>query len=745
MFHLFKKLSTVLLVVFILLSAQPLVAAHAAPPAPLEVTLYQPDGLAFQARAWGDEWSNGMETLDGYTILQDQLSQVWVYAVVSGNESLSPAVGPQGQLIVGRDDPAAAGLPLHVRPSVTRPEGSPAVGFQPIPNSSVNTGIQRVLVLLVQFQNQSSVGTDAAYWSNKVFGPAGSVKKYYKEVSYGQLKLLPAAENHGVAKDGVVGWITLPYNRPNLGQGVNNHNREVTRDAILASAPYVNYITFDTNNDGFISNNELHIVVVVAGYETAFASSSSCKPGIWAHYWGLDTAEGSVPAPVIYGKTIADTSAGGGYVQVGEWHCADLPGYTPGHPATMGVVAHELGHSLNLPDLYDISGQSSGIGVWGLMSLGTWNTIEGALLGDFPAHQDAWSKWYEGWLTPLQLRGLVTGQSIPEAESNPTVFQLLDNPAGLDWKFNAHSGTGEYFLVENRQQIGFDAGLPNCGLLIWHIDEGVPFDNSANAGDPRRLVYLMQADGADSLGLGRNNGDTGDPFPGSRWNRTFNGSTDPNSNFYDGSPSSVNVTNISDCSSTMTADFLTPGDRVFADISAKYWAVDSIEKLYQNGVTQGCATNPLIYCPEDSTTRAQMALFLLRSKYGASYVPPQATGAAFADIPADYWAAAWVEQLVAEGITAGCGNGNYCPGAEVTRAQMALFLLRSKYGGSYTPPPATGTAFTDVPADYWAAAWIEQLVAEGITAGCGNNNYCPEAAVTRAQMAVFLVKTFNLP
>ncbi|HMV96368.1 MAG TPA: S-layer homology domain-containing protein, partial [Anaerolineales bacterium] len=66
-------------------------------------------------------------------------------------------------------------------------------------------------------------------------------------------------------------------------------------------------------------------------------------------------------------------------------------------------------------------------------------------------------------------------------------------------------------------------------------------------------------------------------------------------------------------------------------------------------------------------------------------------------------------------------------------------------GGSYTPPAATGTAFTDVPADYWAAAWIEQLVAEGITTGCGDGNYCPESAVTRAQMAVFLVKTFPLP
>jgi hypothetical protein len=77
---------------------------------------------------------------------------------------------------------------------------------------------------------------------------------------------------------------------------------------------------------------------------------------------------------------------------------------------------------------------------------------------------------------------------------------------------------------------------------------------------------------------------------------------------------------------------------------------------------------------------------------------------------------------------------------------MAVFLLRSKYGTGYAPPPVgAGTGFSDVPPDYWAAAWIKQLVTEGITSGCGSGNYCPENPVTRAQMAVFLVRTFSLP
>ena len=118
----------------------------------------------------------------------------------------------------------------------------------------------------------------------------------------------------------------------------------------------------------------------------------------------------------------------------------------------------------------------------------------------------------------------------------------------------------------------------------------------------------------------------------------------------------------------------------------------------------------------------------------------------FTDVAVDYWAAAWIKQLAAEGITGGCGNGIYCPDNTVTRDQMAIFLLRAEHGSTYTPPDVNGsTGFTDVASDYWAAAWIKQLAAEAITGGCGGGNYCPASPVTRDQMAVFLQRTFSLP
>ncbi|MFZ5879309.1 MAG: choice-of-anchor Q domain-containing protein [Chloroflexota bacterium] len=182
---------------------------------------------------------------------------------------------------------------------------------------------------------------------------------------------------------------------------------------------------------------------------------------------------------------------------------------------------------------------------------------------------------------------------------------------------------------------------------------------------------------------------------------------------------------------------------IFADVPTTHWANSFIERLYNNGITGGCASNPLNYCPDTTVTRAQMAVFLLVAEHGTGYTPPEAVGL-FNDVPASNGFAKWIEQLYNEGISGGCGGGNYCPNTPVTREQMSVFLLVAKYGSGYSPAPATGV-FNDVPAGNGFAKWIEALAAEGITGGCGGGNFCPKGTVTRAQMAVFLVAAFNLP
>jgi hypothetical protein len=205
-----------------------------------------------------------------------------------------------------------------------------------------------------------------------------------------------------------------------------------------------------------------------------------------------------------------------------------------------------------------------------------------------------------------------------------------------------------------------------------------------------------------------------------------------------GTLNDVVVTNPGGASATLVKGWLAD----FADVPQAHGFHDRIEDLFRSGVTSGCGGGN--FCPAQNVTRAQMAVFLLKGIHGAAFVPPPATGTVFNDVNVGDFAAANIEQLAAEGITSGCGGGNYCPNASVTREQMAVFLLRSKHGAGYVPPPATGD-FDDVPISSPFAKWIEQLAAEGITAGCGGNNYCPSQAVTRGQMAVFLVKTFDLP
>jgi hypothetical protein len=179
----------------------------------------------------------------------------------------------------------------------------------------------------------------------------------------------------------------------------------------------------------------------------------------------------------------------------------------------------------------------------------------------------------------------------------------------------------------------------------------------------------------------------------------------------------------------------------FLDVPAANLFHDSVARLVVNGVAAGIGGGN--YGVNQSTLRQQMAVFLLKGKHGACFTPPPCTGI-FGDVPCPSPFANWIEALAAEGITGGCGNGNYCPQNPVRRDQMAAFLLKAEHGAAFAPPPCAGD-FPDVACPSLFADWIEQLAAEQITGGCGGGNYCPGSNATRGQMAAFVVKTFSLP
>jgi hypothetical protein len=183
------------------------------------------------------------------------------------------------------------------------------------------------------------------------------------------------------------------------------------------------------------------------------------------------------------------------------------------------------------------------------------------------------------------------------------------------------------------------------------------------------------------------------------------------------------------------------------------WYLPYVEALAQAGLAPGCRSESFdvmgeiellhYFCPEREVTRAEVAFFIELALHGAGYVPPAATGI-FSDVPVEHWAAGWIEGMVADGITSGCTEGAFCPDDPVTRAQAAVFIGRIVHGVGADDLPQPVGIFNDVPIDYWGAAWIEQMALDGISSGCGEWQFCPEATITRADLAVFLARAIGL-
>lgn len=184
---------------------------------------------------------------------------------------------------------------------------------------------------------------------------------------------------------------------------------------------------------------------------------------------------------------------------------------------------------------------------------------------------------------------------------------------------------------------------------------------------------------------------------------------------------------------------------IFADVPPNYWAHDDIEALYRAGYVAGCATNPLLYCPDQTLDRAESSVFVLRGTYGSIASPPYSPPSTptFADVAPAFWGYGWIEGLHKDGFTAGCGTTPllYCPLRAHTRAEASVFFLRIKNGASFTPPPPSGT-FADVARGAWYAGWVEAAYKQGLLPACNTVplNFCPDGLLSRAWAAYMMVK-----
>ncbi len=395
------------------------------------------------------------------------------------------------------------------------------------------TGTNNILLIVIDYPDLAATQIVASF-ADMVNGPwaSGSLNDYYQEISYGNFGLsgvnagwYAAANNHNYYAnfDGI--WGTSD----DFGTGAYPHNApKLVEEAVdAAEAAGVDFSNYDNDGDGWADT----VFIVHAGRG---AEATNDPDDIWSHKWDIFSGGG---IPRYYDG-----------VWINTYSIQPELNSTGGH-IEIGVFAHEYGHVLGLPDLYDTDGTSEGIGNYGLMAGGGWGADGSS--PERPSHMCAWSKVYLGWINSTVVTVNILNQATDQIETNAEVYKL--------WK-NGIPGE-EYFLVSNRQKVGFDSRfVGDGGLLVWHIDENVInanlSSNTVNNDENHKGVDLEEADGLNDLDYGRNRGDAGDFYPGSTNNTTFNDTSNPNSRAYSGDSTSVEVGNISSSQGTMSADLL---------------------------------------------------------------------------------------------------------------------------------------------------------------------------------------------
>ncbi len=549
--------------------------AFAVPAANIEISVDQPTsvlpgGVSFRLHSKGDERANWYETDEGYSVVKDEQTKAWHYGTLDNQKKLKPS----GKL-VGRDLPQNSGFERHLHSipndlaqqtsSATTSTTSTSVNTTSAITQAVTapvTGVLPVLFILVDFSDQKHF-YPASDFANLL---TNQLQVYFNEVSYGKVKILPATETSGIS-NGVTEWLTLGKIHPNTAGTTDLRNQQLAADAIKVADDFVDYASYDLNTDGYVDSTELAIVVVAAGYETAFGGTTcSPTPSLWGHQWNIP----STIDHTVDGVLVGDLHNGaGGYAQFGE-----IQGSTPGcnstslvtlkdHLATLGIMAHELGHLLfGLPDLYDTTGVSEGIGNFSLMAAGSWGRKASIdFQGQSPVHPDAWCKLNLGWVDPItDTRGLnyflAAGNYPTTTATNAVYLQTTSDPK-------------QYFLIENRGQSGFDAGLSGLmtgsstvmgtpgGLAVWHIDESVRTTSNWMAPNnvaSHKFIDLEEADNVSTMDTKTDRGQFNDLY--FFGNRTiFDDLSTPNSKLFDGTFTGVALNSILEPAATMSANF----------------------------------------------------------------------------------------------------------------------------------------------------------------------------------------------
>ena len=439
-------------------------------------------------------------------------------------------------------------------------------------SNSTLTASTKVPLLLVRVQyNNACFSSNETTWANKIFGTSdGQMNNYLAETTYRKYQFTPVSESSGCTDDGVI-TVNIPEDHPNTQ---TNSWACYASAAISATDSSVDFAAYDTDDNGKLSVSELQVIFLVAGGESA--SSINSPGGVWAMATSLlcdangdgiiedESGEHGITLDSVRFLGLNTSSYGqNGYSQFGERQGSSSSNTWD---ATIGVMAHELGHAyFMLPDLYDtrLSPINAGIGSFGLMGTGAWgykSSTEDA--GATPVHFSAWSKENISACVPQTVDNGTNSITLP------AVYQSSIHASSCGIYKATTSTSGEYFLIENRSSGGYDQGLNGLlldnssiyavgssysgGIAIWHVKDILSSCFSSNNCETQTppLVDLEEASDAD-LDNALSQGRTTHLFYSSN-SATFDNSSTPSSKLYDNSSYGMSVTSISTAGDNMT-------------------------------------------------------------------------------------------------------------------------------------------------------------------------------------------------
>lgn len=509
----------------------------AVPASPYPIDFKQPNGNIVTIITNGDERFSWQQTVDGYTLMFDNNGYL-TYAFVDKNGDLKPSTIVATQ--IEERNAVANSFLLQLEKGLFYNQEQ--VNFmtqiwdykheklveieQQMRNKKIQKnesviGNFKTVCALAQFPELSFTKTkdDFEGLMNQINytddGAAGSVRDFFREVSYNQFDL----------------EVTLlgPYTAPKsesyyTGEnGKNSNCPELAQFLLDEVDKTIDFSEYDSNGDDIIDG--FHFIF--AGFGQEANSPAGLGLQIWSHKWVFQNVFQTGEYCEIDGKYIL------------YYSCSpELRGNSGTEITHIGVIAHEMSHAFGAADFYDtdydMGGLYSGTGLWDIMASGSWN--DG---GRCPAHHNMYQKIWYGWVNPIELKEETEIREMPNSAENPVAYILKTEQEN------------EYFILENRQQIKFDIEVPGHGLLIYRvsadIDEYFPL-NSINSTHPQKMYPVCasaesQIPTEDPESYGYINSD-GCPFPGYTQNILFTDSSTPSAKSWNKKNSNKPITDI---------------------------------------------------------------------------------------------------------------------------------------------------------------------------------------------------------